>query len=85
MNKPGIKSELIKIAASLIRGDHIPSDNTDDYPQKTYSASRVANMMSNPRIYLKTLGIALKRIAREKAAPPEKCSGQGVRKRLGCR
>jgi len=65
MTKPEIKIELTKMAASLIRGDHIPSDNVDDYPQKRYSASRVANMMSNPRIYLKNLGIMLRRLSDE--------------------
>ena len=65
MTKPEIKTELTKMAASLIRGDHIPSDNVDDYPQKTYSASRIANMMSNPRIYLKNLGILLRRLSDE--------------------
>jgi len=59
------KNELIHIAAELIRGDKIPSDNPDDYPQKRYAAKRVADMMSNPRIWLKTVGIALRRIARE--------------------
>ena len=46
-----IKAELTSIAAALTRGNHLPSDLVDDYPQKTYSASRVAGMVAEPRYF----------------------------------
>jgi hypothetical protein len=55
------KAELIRIAACLLK--LVPSDLIDDYPQKTYSASRVAGMMVKPNETAKILAYQLRRIA----------------------
>ena len=37
-----------KIMSDLMRCNYLPSDSIDDYPQKTYSAGRIARMMGAP-------------------------------------
>ena len=57
------KSELIRIAAVLAQCRYLPSDLVDDYPQKTYSASRVAKMMEKAHAVSKDLAVEIRRIA----------------------
>lgn len=54
-------SELIRIAACLLQ--LVPSDLVDDYPQKTYSAGRVARMMERPSETAKMLAYQLRQVA----------------------
>lgn len=55
--------ELLRIASVLVQCHYIPSDMVDDYPQKTYSASRVAKMMEKAHENSKSLAVDLRRIA----------------------
>lgn len=57
------QSKLIKLAAEIVNGSKLPSDLVDDYPQKTYSAARVAQMMEPARDRLREIGIELRSIA----------------------
>jgi hypothetical protein len=57
------QAKLIKLAAELVQGANLPSSLIDDYPQRTYSAGRVAQMMEAPRERLRLIGIALRAIA----------------------
>lgn len=59
------KAQLIRLAANLICADFMPSDLVDDYPQKTYAASKVAQMMAQPREKVKELGVKLKQLTVE--------------------
>lgn len=58
-----IKSELIRIAALLATCYNLPSDLVDDYPQKSYSASRVAGMMSKAHDHSKMMAYQLRQVA----------------------
>jgi hypothetical protein len=57
-----VKAELIRIAAVLVQGHYLPSDLVDDYRQKTYSASRVAEMMEKAHEVSKDLGIKIREL-----------------------
>jgi len=59
----GAKNELIRIASVLVQCHYLPSDLVDDYPQKTYSASRVAKMMEKAHSVSKDLAVEIRRIA----------------------
>ncbi len=61
MAPAGIKSELIQIAACLLR--LVPSDLVDDYPQKTYSAGRIARMMERPQEAARILAYRIRQAA----------------------
>ncbi|MFA5323166.1 MAG: hypothetical protein WC373_10890 [Smithella sp.] len=61
-----ICSELIRIAAVLAQCHYMPSDEVDDYHQKTYSASRVAQMMEEAHSVSRDLAVALRNIAENK-------------------
>jgi len=61
MAPDGIKSELIHIAAALLR--LVPSDLVDDYPQKTYSAGRVARMMERPQEGARILAYRIRQLS----------------------
>lgn len=63
MGNKAAKAELIQIAAELAVCRFIPSDIVDDYPQKTYSAERVANMMEAPRCWAKVTAVKLRELA----------------------
>jgi hypothetical protein len=52
----------MRIAAELALGNHLPSSFVDDYPQKTYSAARVAQMMEKPRERAKDLAVKLRNL-----------------------
>jgi hypothetical protein len=54
------KAKLIRISAELVTAAFMPSDLVDDYPQKTYAASKVAALMVKPRERLRELGVELK-------------------------
>ena len=58
-----VVSEPIKIGAELLNAEFLPSDLVDDYPQKTYSASRVARMMEPAHAKLKDLGCKIGQLA----------------------
>lgn len=57
------KAWMLRIAAELATGNFLPSDIIDDYPQKTYSASRVAQMMEQPREQARTMAHNLRQVA----------------------
>jgi hypothetical protein len=56
-----VKSELIRIASCLL--ELVPSDLVDDYPQKSYSAGKVAKMMVKPAHYAKMLAYQLRKLS----------------------
>lgn len=58
-----VKSELIRIAGVLVQCHYIPSGLVDDYPQKTYSAGRVARMMEKAHEQSKSLAIQVRNLA----------------------
>lgn len=58
-----IKGELIRIAAVLVQCHYLPSDLVDDYPQKTYTAGRVAGMMEKAHENSKQLAVDIRRLA----------------------
>lgn len=51
------------IATARFISPALPSDLLDDYPQKTYSASRVAKMMEKAHSVSKDLAVEIRRIA----------------------
>jgi len=63
MTNKQIKSDLIRIAAVLVQGNYIPSDLVDDYPQKTYSAGKVAKMMEQAHEKSRALAIQVRNLA----------------------
>jgi hypothetical protein len=63
MAPAGITSELIRIAALLAQCHDIPSDLVDDYPQKTYSANRVARMMDRAHQTYPMLAYQLRQVS----------------------
>ena len=63
MDNRQIKSELLRIASVLVQCHYIPSDLVDDYPQKTYSAGRVAQMMEKAHDKSKSLAIQVRNLA----------------------
>jgi hypothetical protein len=58
-----IKSELIRIAALLATCYNLPSALVDDYPQKSYSAGRVAGMMGKAHEHSKMMAYQLRQVA----------------------
>lgn len=68
MTQRQVKDEIIRIAAVLVQGHFLPSDLVDDYPQKTYTAGRVAKMMGHAHGEAKDLAVQLKQLA-DRLAP----------------
>ncbi len=58
------RSRLTRISADLLRGTDLPSGVVEDYPQKTYSAGRVARMMEKAHERLREIAIDLSNISR---------------------
>ncbi len=58
------RSRLTRISADLLRGSFLPSGIAEDYPQKTYSAGRVAGMMEKAHAKLREIAIDLSNISR---------------------
>jgi len=63
LKRKEIRSELIRIAALLATCYNLPSDLVDDYPQKTYSAARVAGMMAKVHDQAKMMAYQLRQVA----------------------
>jgi hypothetical protein len=61
-NTEELRRELLRIAEELVLCRYMPSYLVDDYPQKTYSASRVAMLMEKPHIASRQLAIRLRTI-----------------------
>jgi hypothetical protein len=70
MPRSDIKSELIRVAAVLVQGHYIPSDLVDDYPQKTYTAARVAQMMEKAHDKSRDLAVQVRRLSDAIKAEP---------------
>ena len=62
MDTKQTQKELIIIAADLLLRNKIPSACVEDYPQKTYSASRVAEMMEPAHRQLKDVAVRLRKV-----------------------
>lgn len=61
MRKKEARAKIIMIAARLVLGEGTGSGLPGDYPQKSYSASRVASMMRRYRKLHVEWSIQLKR------------------------
>ena len=57
-------ARLTRISADLLRGSFLPSGLVEDYPQKSYSAGRVAGMMEKAHAKLREIAIDLTNISR---------------------
>lgn len=60
MNKQEAYSALIKIAADLVCGKGAMSTYVEDYPQKTYSRSRLAKKMGKFSEMHRVWGVKIK-------------------------
>jgi hypothetical protein len=58
------KSELIRIASVLVQCHYLPSTIVEDYPQKTYTAKRVAEMMEEAHEQSKYLAAQINRLTK---------------------
>ena len=58
-----LASELISIAATLLRCDYLPPIYADDYAQKTYTSKRVASMMETAHDRSRQLAIRVREVA----------------------
>lgn len=60
-----IRKDMLIIAAELAQGFWLPSEFAGDYPQKTYTAGKVAKMMEKPHQKAKDLAYKLRRLIDE--------------------
>lgn len=58
-------TRIRKLAAKVLIHNKLPSDLVDDYPQKTYAASKVAAMMKPAHSTMKDIAYELADIANE--------------------
>lgn len=63
MTRDEARSELIRIAADLVRMQAPLPSNPEDHRQKTYSASVVARAMERHKDRLKDLAVRVRRAA----------------------